>query len=74
MSTHNICFMKKKISKNYNQILHLNKFISHVQILVQVSKYVRYSKCTNILNTKMSDKMIYTNNADPDQTAPEGAV
>ena len=24
--------------------------------------------------TKVSDKMIYTNIADPDQTAPEGAV
>ena len=24
-----------------------------------------------ILNTKMSEKMTYTNSADPDQTAPE---
>ena len=25
-------------------------------------------------STKVSDKVAYTNNADPDQTAPEGAV
>ena len=33
-----------------------------------------YSECPKILNTKDSDKLLYTNNADPDQTAPEGAV
>ena len=27
-----------------------------------------------ILYTKVSDKMTYANSADPDQTAPEGAV
>ena len=27
-----------------------------------------------ILSTKIPDKMAYTNSADPDQTAPEGAV
>ena len=33
-----------------------------------------YSKCPKISNTKVSDKMSYANSADPDQTAPEGAV
>ena len=30
-------------------------------------------KCPKISNTKVSDKMTYTNSADPDQTAPEEA-
>ena len=34
----------------------------------------KYSKCPKILYTKVSDKMAYANSADPDQTAPEGAV
>ena len=33
-----------------------------------------YGKCPKISNTKLSDKMTYANSADPDQTAPEGAV
>ena len=33
-----------------------------------------YSKCPKISNAKVSDKMTYANSADPDQTAPEGAV
>ena len=33
-----------------------------------------YGKCPKISNTKVSDKMTYANSADPDQTAPEGAV
>ena len=33
-----------------------------------------YSKCPIISYTKVSDKMAYVNSADPDQTAPEGAV
>ena len=32
------------------------------------------SKCPKISYTKTSEKMAYANNADPDQTAPEGAV
>ena len=32
-----------------------------------------YGKCPKILYTKVSDKMAYTDSADPDQTAPEGA-
>ena len=31
-------------------------------------------KCPKISYTKVSDKMVYANSADPDQTAPEGAV
>ena len=31
-------------------------------------------KCPKILYTKVSHKMAYANSADPDQTAPEGAV
>ena len=31
-------------------------------------------KSPKILNTKVSAKMTYANSADPDQTAPEGAV
>ena len=31
-------------------------------------------KCSKISNTKVSDKMIYANSAEPDQTAPSGAV
>ena len=34
-------------------------------------KYGKYPKNSN---TKGSDKMIYANSVDPDQTAPEGAV
>ena len=33
-----------------------------------------YGKCPKISYTKVSDKMAYANSADPDQTAPEGAV
>ena len=33
-----------------------------------------YSKCPKILYTKVSDKIAYANNANPDQTAPSGAV
>ena len=34
----------------------------------------KYDKCPEISYTKVSDKMAYANSADPDQTAPEGAV
>ena len=33
-----------------------------------------YSKCPKISYTKISYRMEYANSADPDQTAPEGAV
>ena len=31
-------------------------------------------KCPKISNTKVADKMTFADSADPDQTAPEGAV
>ena len=34
----------------------------------------KYCKCPENLNTKVSEKTTYANSADPDQTAPEGAV
>ena len=33
-----------------------------------------YGKCPKILYIKVAKKMAYANSADPDQTAPEGAV
>ena len=33
-----------------------------------------YGKCPKISSTEMSDKMPYANSANPDQTAPIGAV
>ena len=33
-----------------------------------------YGKCPKILYTSVSDKIVYANSSDPDQTAPEGAV
>ena len=35
---------------------------------------IYYRKCPKIMYTEVSDKMAYTNSADPDQTAPLGAV
>ena len=31
-----------------------------------------YGKCPKILYTEVSDKKVYANSADPDQTAPQG--
>ena len=39
-----------------------------------MSIVIRYGKCPKILYTKESDKLSYANSADPDQTAPDGAV
>ena len=36
--------------------------------------YFFYGKCPKISYTKVFDKIAYANGADPDQTAPEGAV
>ena len=41
---------------------------------VNIKKNIYFSICPKISNTKVSDKMTYANSADPDQTAPEGAV
>ena len=37
-------------------------------------QYSDYGESPKILNTNVSDKMPYANSADPDHTAPEGAV
>ena len=42
--------------------------------ILKVNMVYMYSKCPKISNTKVSDKMTYANSADPDQTAPKGAV
>ena len=34
----------------------------------------KYGKCPKVSYIKVSNKMAYANSADPDQTAPEGAV
>ena len=38
------------------------------------AKISKHSKCPKISYTKVFEKMAYANSADPDQTAPEGAV
>ena len=45
-------------------------------MLMQGDKYSSwlYGKCPKISYTKVSDKIAYANSADPDQTAPEGAI
>ena len=35
---------------------------------------IMYGKSPKILYAKVDDKMLYTDSADPNQTAPEGAV
>ena len=40
----------------------------------ETKRKYQYSKCPKISYTKVSNKMEYANSADPDQTAPEGAV
>ena len=47
---------------------------THKKHLIKAILMSTYSKCPKIWNTKVFDKMTYTNSADPDQTAPEGAV
>ena len=34
----------------------------------------KYGKCPQMSYVKVADKIAYANNADPDQTAPEGAL
>ena len=57
------------------------EYTSHYEICVVTLKIWNfcmmsscYGKCSKNSNTKVSDKMTYANSADPDQTAPEGAV
>ena len=41
----------------------------------EIQKYkCSYAECPKIFYTLVSDKIAYANSADPDQTAPEGAV
>ena len=54
--------------KAYNQTLQHSQdinFMYHISI--------HYSKCPKISYTDISEQMVYANNADPDQTAPDGA-
>ena len=41
---------------------------------IPTSSLKLYGKCTKTLYTVVADKMAYANSADPDQTAPAGAV
>ena len=43
--------------------------IKYTQIVLPI-----HGKCPKILYTIVSDKMAYTNSADPDQIGPEGTV
>ena len=68
---------KKNISR------HLLKMLRSVNILTRITYHqpyqaginntqnFHYSKCPKISYTNISDKMVYANSADPDQTAPE---
>ena len=51
----------------FDLIVNLNQD-QYTQLLLE------YGKCPKISYTKVADKMPYANTADPDQTAPEGAV
>ena len=52
----------------------ISTFCAFSKTLFRLIQPVLYSKCPKNSNTKVSDKMTYANSADPDQTAPEGAV
>ena len=43
-------------------------------VLTQVRQKTCYSKCPKILYIKVSDKMVYANSTNPDQTTPGGTV
>ena len=40
----------------------------------ETNSILQYGKCPKISYTKITNKMGFANSADPDQTAPEGAV
>ena len=48
-------------------------FFGDLQGVFPIQKNI-YGKCPRILYTKVSDKIAYENSADPNQTAPKGAV
>ena len=56
------------LKPNQNELCYIE-----VPVYVYLSKK-HYGKCSKNSNTKVADKMTYANSADPDQTAPEGAV
>ena len=62
----------KQLTQKYEyfslEINHLN------QSFGEYDDTTGYGKCPKISYTKVADKMAYANSADPDQTAPEGAV
>ena len=50
----------------------LSTFIMKTQfLLVCLIYFTMYGKCPKYLFTKLSDKMVYANSADPDQTTPK---
>ena len=63
--------------KRENQKRHIDTMVAERQKVsygrVKIhSTFVLYSKCLKILYTNVSDKMVYANSADPDQTADQG--
>ena len=49
-------------------------FTLKVPVTITFRNTCIYGKCPKILYPQISDKMTYANSADPDQTAPLGAV
>ena len=52
----------------------LFQYRSYLILLANYAIYAANGKCPTILYSNLVDKMAYANNADPDQTAPEGAL
>ena len=57
-----------------SSLITLCLFLDILHGIGAISFFLKYGKCPRILNTIMSDKIAYANTADPDQTAPDGAV
>ena len=51
--------------------MHIVSLTDKLQKLRPIIAEKQYGKCPKILNAKVSDKMIYANCADPDETAPD---
>ena len=50
-------------------------FLYNLYIFDRIQHHIFvYGKCPKILYSEVVDKMSYANSADPDQTAPKGAV
>ena len=76
-----ICFMSCAGKNVFICVQHFTQSDqgSHSQLteslyVIDLMESKDYSKYPKISYTKVSDKMSYANSADPDQTAPEGAV